>query len=105
MDTNRSPRPVAMAIEKTLPLDRNFLLDVLSKTTVIPPAFEGKLKKIKDNDYSPEFPLRLMSKDMDLVIEAAKTWGANLSAAKVAQSVLASNLSSSGDLDLSAIAL
>jgi 3-hydroxyisobutyrate dehydrogenase-like beta-hydroxyacid dehydrogenase len=46
-----------------------------------------------------------MSKDMDLVIEAAKTWGADLSAARVAQSVLASKLSSAGDLDLSAIAL
>jgi 3-hydroxyisobutyrate dehydrogenase-like beta-hydroxyacid dehydrogenase len=95
----------AVSLGEHFQIDRNLLLDVLSKTTVIPPAFGGKLKKIKDNDYSPEFPLRLMSKDMDLVIEAAKTWGADLSAAKVAQSVLASNLSSSGDLDLSAIAL
>ena len=59
--------------------------------------------KIKNNDYSPEFPLRLMSKDMDLVMDAAKTLGAYLPAARVAQSVLASNLSSNGDRDLSAI--
>jgi 3-hydroxyisobutyrate dehydrogenase-like beta-hydroxyacid dehydrogenase len=95
----------AVSLGEHFQIDRNLLLDVLSKTTVIPPAFGGKLKKIKDNDYSPEFPLRLMSKDMDLVIEAAKTWGADLSAARVAQSVLASKLSSAGDLDLSAIAL
>ena len=44
-----------------------------------------------------------MSKDMDLVMEAAKTSGADLPAARVAQSVLASNLSSNGDQDLSAI--
>jgi 3-hydroxyisobutyrate dehydrogenase-like beta-hydroxyacid dehydrogenase len=93
----------AVSLGEHLRIDRNVLLDVLSKTTVIPPAFGGKIQKIKDNDYSPEFPLRLMSKDMDLVIEAANTSGADLPAARVAQSVLASNLSSNGDQDLSAI--
>jgi 3-hydroxyisobutyrate dehydrogenase-like beta-hydroxyacid dehydrogenase len=93
----------AVSLGEHLRIDRNVLLDVLSKTTVIPPAFVGKIQKIKGNDYSPEFPLRLMSKDMDLVIEAAKTLGADLPAARVARAVLASNLSSSGDEDLSAI--
>jgi 3-hydroxyisobutyrate dehydrogenase-like beta-hydroxyacid dehydrogenase len=93
----------AVSLGEHLRIDRNVLLDVLSKTTVIPPAFVGKIKKIKDNDYSPEFPLRLMSKDMDLVMEAAKTSGADLPAATVARSVLASNLSSNGDQDLSVI--
>ena len=93
----------AVSLGEHLRIDRNVLLDVLSKTTVIPPAFGGKIKKIKNNDYSPEFPLRLMSKDMDLVMDAAKTLGAYLPAARVAQSVLASNLSSNGDRDLSAI--
>jgi 3-hydroxyisobutyrate dehydrogenase-like beta-hydroxyacid dehydrogenase len=92
----------AVSLGEHLRIDRNVLLDVLSKTTVIPPAFGGKIQ-IKNNDYSPEFPLRLMSKDMDLVMEAAKTAGANLPAATVAQSVLASNLSLNGDRDLSAI--
>jgi 3-hydroxyisobutyrate dehydrogenase len=95
----------AVSLGEHLRIDRNVLLDVLSKTTVIPPAFVGKVQKIKHNDYSPEFPLRLMSKDMDLAMEAAKASGADLPAARVAQSVLASNLSSNGDLDLSAIAL
>jgi 3-hydroxyisobutyrate dehydrogenase-like beta-hydroxyacid dehydrogenase len=93
----------AVSLGEHLRIDRNVLLDVLSKTTVIPPAFGGKIQKIKDNDYSPEFPLRLMSKDMNLVMEAAKTSGADLPAARAAQSVLTSNLSSNGDQDLSAI--
>jgi 3-hydroxyisobutyrate dehydrogenase-like beta-hydroxyacid dehydrogenase len=93
----------AVSLGEHLRIDRNVLLDVLSRTTVIPPAFGGKFQKIKDNNYSPEFPLRLMSKDMDLVMEAAKASGADLPAARVAQSVLASNLSSNGDQDLSAI--
>jgi 3-hydroxyisobutyrate dehydrogenase len=93
----------AVSLGEHLRIDRNVLLDVLSKTAVIPPAFGGKFQKIKNNDYSPEFPLRLMSKDMDLVMEAAKTSGADLPAARVARSVLTSNLSSNGDQDLSAI--
>jgi 3-hydroxyisobutyrate dehydrogenase len=70
---------------------------------VIAPAMVGKFPKIKNGDYSPEFPLRLMSKDMDLVMDAASASGADLPAASVAQSVMASNVSTSGDLDLSAI--
>ncbi len=93
----------AVSLGEHLRIDRTVLLDVLSRTTVISPAFVGKFQKIKNNDYSPEFPLRLMSKDMDLVMDAARASGADLPAAKVAQSVLAANLASSGNLDLSAI--
>jgi len=93
----------AVSLGEHLEIDRNVLLEVLSKTAVVAPAMAGKFRKIKDNDYSPEFPLRLMSKDMDLVMDAASASGANLPAASVAQSVLASNVSTSGDLDLSAI--
>jgi 3-hydroxyisobutyrate dehydrogenase len=93
----------AVSLGEHLQIDRNVLLDVLSKTAVIAPAMLGKIKKIKDNDYSPEFPLRLMSKDMDLVMDAARASGADLPAAAAAQSVLASNVAASGNLDLSAI--
>jgi 3-hydroxyisobutyrate dehydrogenase-like beta-hydroxyacid dehydrogenase len=94
----------AVSLGEHLQIDRNILLDVLSKTAVIAPAMVGKIRKIKDGDYSPEFPLRLMSKDMDLVMDAAKAAGADLPAASVAQSVLASNVPASGDLDLAVIA-
>ncbi len=93
----------AVSLGEHLQIDRNVLLDVLSKTAVVAPAMEGKIRKIKALDYSPEFPLRLMSKDMDLVMDAARASGADLPAASVAQSVLASNVPASGELDLSAI--
>jgi 3-hydroxyisobutyrate dehydrogenase-like beta-hydroxyacid dehydrogenase len=93
----------AVSLGEHLQIDRNILLDVLAKTAVVAPAMAGKFRKIKDGDYSPEFPLRLMSKDMDLVMDAARTAGADLPAASVAQSVLAANVPASGDLDLSAI--
>jgi 3-hydroxyisobutyrate dehydrogenase len=93
----------AISLGEHLQIDRDVLLDVLSNTAVIAPAFKGKFQKIRNNDYRPEFPLRLMSKDMDLVMEAARASSADLPAASVTQGVLASNLVSNGDLDLSAI--
>jgi 3-hydroxyisobutyrate dehydrogenase-like beta-hydroxyacid dehydrogenase len=93
----------AVSLGEHLQIDRDVLLDVLSKTAVVAPAMAGKFQKIRANDYSPEFPLRLMSKDMDLVMDAARASGADLPAASVAQSVLASHVTTSGDLDLSAI--
>jgi 3-hydroxyisobutyrate dehydrogenase-like beta-hydroxyacid dehydrogenase len=93
----------AVSLGEHLQINRNVLIDVLSKTAVIAPAMTGKLRKIRDNDYYPEFPLRLMSKDMNLVMDAARKSGADLPAASVAQSVLASQLSTSGDLDSAAI--
>jgi 3-hydroxyisobutyrate dehydrogenase len=93
----------AVSLGEHLQLDRALLLDVLSKTTVIPPALVGKLKKIATDNYSPQFPLRLMSKDMDLIMETAKDIGAELAAGCAAKSVLDANVKTSGDLDLSAI--
>jgi 3-hydroxyisobutyrate dehydrogenase-like beta-hydroxyacid dehydrogenase len=93
----------AVSLGEHLQINREVLLDVLSKTAVVAPAMMGKFKKIKDGDYSPEFPLRLMSKDMDLVMNAARASGADLPAAAVAETVLASNVAAHGELDLSAI--
>lgn len=93
----------AVSLGEHLRIDKNVLLRVLSKTAVIPPAFLGKFKKIENADYSPEFPLRLMSKDMNLVVDAAASTGAELPVARATQQVFAANVTSSGDLDLSAI--
>jgi 3-hydroxyisobutyrate dehydrogenase-like beta-hydroxyacid dehydrogenase len=93
----------AVSLGEHLDIDRNTLLDVLSKTSVIAPAMAGKFRKIKEGDYSPEFPLRLMSKDMDLAMNAARKFGAELPAASAAQSVLTSIVHTHGELDLSAI--
>src|SRR5260370_19607761 len=52
-------------------LDRERLLAVLAKTDVIAPDHVGKLTKAANNDYSPQFPLRLMNKDFQLILTAA----------------------------------
>jgi 3-hydroxyisobutyrate dehydrogenase-like beta-hydroxyacid dehydrogenase len=93
----------AVSLGEHLQIDRDVLLEVLSKTAVVAPAMGGKFRKIRDSDYSPEFPLRLMSKDMDLVMDAGTASGADLPAASVAQTVFACNVPASGNLDLAAI--
>ena len=61
----------AVALGEKAGLDRERLLEVLSKTAVIAPAHVGKLARTAINDYSPQFPLRLMNKDFQLILNAA----------------------------------
>ncbi|HYZ85745.1 MAG TPA: NAD(P)-dependent oxidoreductase [Bryobacteraceae bacterium] len=93
----------AVSLGRHLGIEENVLLSVLSETAVIPPAFAGKFEKIKNRDYAPEFPLRLMYKDLNLIMDAASSSGAKLPAASAARRVFASYAQTSGDLDLSAI--
>jgi 3-hydroxyisobutyrate dehydrogenase-like beta-hydroxyacid dehydrogenase len=61
----------AVVLGEKAGLDRERLLEVLSQTAVIAPAHVGKLTKAAINDYSPQFPLRLMNKDFQLILAAA----------------------------------
>jgi 3-hydroxyisobutyrate dehydrogenase-like beta-hydroxyacid dehydrogenase len=61
----------AVALGETVGLNRERLLEVLSKTAVVAPAHVGKLARVAINDYSPQFPLRLMNKDFQLILSAA----------------------------------
>jgi 3-hydroxyisobutyrate dehydrogenase-like beta-hydroxyacid dehydrogenase len=61
----------AVALGQKAGLDRHRLLDVLAKTAVIPPALVGKLGRVSEEDYSPQFPLQLMNKDFRLILETA----------------------------------
>jgi 3-hydroxyisobutyrate dehydrogenase len=93
----------AVSLGEHLHLDRDLLLDVLPKTAVIAPAFLGKLLKIKAGDYSPQFPLHLMSKDMRLVHSAADRSGAVLPATSSTNHVFEDALADRSELDLSAV--
>jgi 3-hydroxyisobutyrate dehydrogenase-like beta-hydroxyacid dehydrogenase len=94
----------AVSLGEHLKLDRDLLLDVLPKTAVVAPAFSGKFAKIKSRDYSPQFPLFLMSKDMNLAGSAAEEANVELPAARAAALVFQEALAEKGGLDLSSIA-
>ena len=93
----------AVSLGECLRLNSDILLDVLPKTAVIAPAFLGKFPRIKSGDFSPQFPLHLMSKDMDLVHTAAHGSGAILPAGEVTKQIFEDALPESGELDLAAI--
>ena len=61
----------AVVLGETVGLNRERLLEVLSKTAVVAPAHVGKLARVAINDYRPQFPLRLMNKDFQLILSAA----------------------------------
>lgn len=93
----------AVSFGEQLGLDRDVLLDVLPKTTVVAPAFSGKFSKIKSEDYSPQFPLHLMNKDLHLVRSAAARSVAALPAASATIHSFGKAVGDRGDLDISAI--
>jgi 3-hydroxyisobutyrate dehydrogenase-like beta-hydroxyacid dehydrogenase len=47
----------------------------------VAPAHAGKLQRVKKNDYSPQFPIRLMNKDFGLILNLAAAVGARMPAA------------------------
>ncbi|GBQ37714.1 3-hydroxyisobutyrate dehydrogenase [Komagataeibacter saccharivorans] len=52
-------------------LDRSMLFDALDAVPVISPHHKRKLKAAKEGDFSPQFPTRLMQKDMRLLMTDA----------------------------------
>jgi 3-hydroxyisobutyrate dehydrogenase-like beta-hydroxyacid dehydrogenase len=95
----------AVALGAKAGLDRNRLLDVLSQTAVVAPAHAGKLQRAKKNDYSPQFPIRLMNKDFGLIFNLAAAVGARMPAAGAAFEINARQTDEGPEQDFSAVIL
>jgi len=95
----------ALVLGEKSGLDRNRLLNVLSETAVVAPAHMGKLARAKNDDYSPQFPLRLMNKDFGLILNLAVAVGAHMPAARAAYEVNATQLEQGREQDFSAVIL
>ena len=95
----------AVALGEKSGLDRNRLLGVLSETAVVAPAHVGKLKKAIRNDYSPQFPLRLMNKDLTLILNLAAAVGAEMPATRAAFEINAAQSAQGQEQDFSAVIL
>jgi 3-hydroxyisobutyrate dehydrogenase-like beta-hydroxyacid dehydrogenase len=94
----------AVAFGEKVGLDRERLLEVLSKTAVIAPAHVGKLARIAINDYDPQFPLRLMNKDFQLILAAAAKEQLRMPATEAAFHVNSDELArNSNEEDFSAV--
>src|ERR1700687_1909788 len=93
----------AVVLGEKAGLDRERLLEVLSQTAVIAPAHVGKLAKAAINDYSPQFPLRLMNKDFELILKAAAKTHVSMPATEAAFYVNSEELSGNNEKDFSAV--
>ena len=95
----------AVAFGEKAGLDRNRLLDVLSQTAVVAPAHAGKLQRAMKNDYSPQFPIRLMNKDFGLILKLAAAVGARMPATVAALEVNSRQSDQGKEQDFSAVIL
>jgi 3-hydroxyisobutyrate dehydrogenase-like beta-hydroxyacid dehydrogenase len=95
----------AVALGEKAGLDRNRLLDVLSETAVVAPAHVGKLERAMKGDYSPQFPLRLMNKDLGLILNLAAAVGAQMPATHAAFEVNVAQSAQGQEQDFSAVIL
>jgi 3-hydroxyisobutyrate dehydrogenase len=93
----------AVALGSGLGLPRELLLDVLAKTAVVAPAHAGKLATAKRNDYAPQFPIRLMSKDFGLILTAAAQCGLSMPTTEAAAVVNSLEADAGGEEDFSAV--
>jgi 3-hydroxyisobutyrate dehydrogenase len=93
----------AVAFGEKVGLNRERLLEVLSKTAVVAPAHVGKLARIAIDDYTPQFPLRLMNKDFQLILAAAAKEQVRMPATKAAFRVNSDELANNNEEDFSAV--
>jgi 3-hydroxyisobutyrate dehydrogenase len=93
----------AVVLGEKIGLDRHRLLDVLSQTAVVAPAHLGKLGSTMVNDYRPQFPLRLMNKDFELILRAAANGHIRMPATEAAFYVNSEELAGGEEEDFSAV--
>ena len=93
----------AAALGQKLGLPREALFETLAKTAVIAPALSGKMASARQNDYAPQFPVRLMSKDFGLILASAAQFEISMPATERAAAVSAAEAAVGGEEDFSAV--
>jgi 3-hydroxyisobutyrate dehydrogenase-like beta-hydroxyacid dehydrogenase len=93
----------AVAFGEKAGLDRELLFEVLAKTAVVSAAHQNKLLRAKRDDFSPQFPLKLMNKDFRLILEKAAELGVPMPATALAQQINAARTAVDGDEDFSSV--
>jgi 3-hydroxyisobutyrate dehydrogenase len=93
----------AVVLGEKAGLDRERFLEVLSHTALIAPAHMGKLARAVKSDYSPQFPLRLMNKDFQLILKAAAQEHVPMPVTEAAFRVNSDELAKSTEEDFSAV--
>jgi 3-hydroxyisobutyrate dehydrogenase-like beta-hydroxyacid dehydrogenase len=93
----------ALALGTRLGLPRDLLCETLGKTAVVATAHIGKLANAKTDDYPPQFPVRLMYKDFDLITSKAVELGVAMPATAAAAKMNALEAAAGVEEDFSAV--
>jgi 3-hydroxyisobutyrate dehydrogenase-like beta-hydroxyacid dehydrogenase len=93
----------AVALGEKAGLNRELLLEVLAQTAVVSAAHQNKLVRAQRDDYSPQFPLKLMSKDFGLILKKAAEVGAPMPATAIAHQITAARTELNGEEDFSSV--
>ena len=93
----------AVALGSKLGLPREALFDTLAKTAVVSPVQAAKLATAKQNDYTPQFPVRLMDKDFRLILAAAAQVELWMPATERATAINSAEAAVGGEEDFSAV--
>lgn len=78
---------VTLGLKAGLPRER--LLEVLGNTAVVSPSQKSKLENVSSGVYPPAFPLRLMYKDLKLILHTAGDLSAAMPITAVAEHMYA----------------
>ena len=76
---------ITLGLKAGLPRER--LLEVLGNTAVVSPSQKSKLQNVLNGVYPPAFPLRLMAKDLKLILHTAGDLSAAMPITAVAEHV------------------
>ena len=66
-------------------------------------AHAGKLASARRDDYTPQFPVRLMRKDFGLILTEAARLGLSMPATEAAAAINSEEAASGGEEDFSAV--
>ncbi len=93
----------AVALGARLGLAHDRLFDTLAKTAVVAPAHIGKIAAAKQDDYSPQFPVRLMRKDFALILSNSERLGVPMPVTREASKVMEIEAAYGREEDFSAV--
>lgn len=94
----------AAALGEAMGLDREKVMETLLNGATAAPFLKGKKEKLLNGDYSPEFPLQHMQKDLQLVTQSAYENNLALPIANVTKEIYAlAKQNGLSDQDFSAI--
>ncbi len=94
----------AVTLGKAMGLDETKVVETLLNGATAAPFLQGKKDKILNDDYSAEFPLEHMQKDLHLVAQSAYENGVSLPVANMTKELYGlAKQNGKGELDFSAV--